>query len=161
MTKDLVSNSSIASFVDYMYTQGTADNLGLDWFVEIDGMLAVSCLLLLFTQNPLVYGGEIARATSDVTSFFNRDAFLTFQFYASAKPLSSPYPASGFTFLDGMHDAVKVDSAAACRLFRGFDKWVVVLTRLVRRSQLHRPYSLGGRLANPVLWFELCASDVH
>ncbi|KAG8678742.1 hypothetical protein FRC08_017547, partial [Ceratobasidium sp. 394] len=36
MTKDLVSNSSLASFVDYMYTQGTASNLGLDWFVEID-----------------------------------------------------------------------------------------------------------------------------
>ncbi|KAG8752535.1 hypothetical protein FRC12_011904 [Ceratobasidium sp. 428] len=96
MTKDLVSNSSIASFVDYMYSQGTADNLGLDWFVEVD-----------------VYGGEIARASSDVSSYFNRDTFLTFQFYASAKPLTVPYPASGITFLDGMHDSVQVDSQAA------------------------------------------------
>ncbi|KAG9127035.1 hypothetical protein FRC07_000920 [Ceratobasidium sp. 392] len=96
MTKDLISNSSIASFVDYMYTQGTAENLGLEWFVEID-----------------LYGGEIARASSDVSSYFNRGAFLTFQFYASAKPLTAPYPASGITFLDGMHDSVQVDNQAA------------------------------------------------
>ncbi|KAG9084699.1 hypothetical protein FRC06_003940, partial [Ceratobasidium sp. 370] len=96
MIKDLVSNSSLASFVDYMYNQGTASNLGLDWFVEID-----------------LYGGEIARAASDVSSYFNRDTFLTFQFYASAKPLSAPYPASGIAFLDGMHDTIQVDTQAA------------------------------------------------
>ncbi|QRV92529.1 FAD-binding domain protein [Ceratobasidium sp. AG-Ba] len=96
MTSDLVSNSSIASFVDYMYTQGTTSNLALSWFVEID-----------------VYGGEIARASSDVSSYFNRNAFLTFQFYASAKPLSAPYPASGIAFLDGMHDTLKVNNEAA------------------------------------------------
>ncbi|KAG8743333.1 hypothetical protein FRC10_012212 [Ceratobasidium sp. 414] len=97
MIKDPASNSSLASFVDYMYTQGTASNLGLDWFVEID-----------------VYGGEIAKAASNVSSYFNRDTFLTFQFYASAKPLSAPYPASGITFLDGMHDTIQVDTQAAC-----------------------------------------------
>ncbi|QRV77710.1 FAD-binding domain protein [Ceratobasidium sp. AG-Ba] len=96
MTSDLVSNSSIASFVDYMYTQGTTSNLALSWFVEID-----------------VYGGEIARASSDVSSYFNRNAFLTFQFYASAKPLSAPYPESGIAFLDGMHDTLKVNNEAA------------------------------------------------
>ncbi|KAG8686625.1 hypothetical protein FRC08_012412 [Ceratobasidium sp. 394] len=62
---------------------------------------------------PLVYGGEIARAASNVSSYFNRDTFLTFQFYASAKPLSAPYPESGIIFLDKMHDTIQVDTQAA------------------------------------------------
>lgn len=96
MVRDLVSNSSLANWVEYMYTQGTADNLDVSWFVEVD-----------------VYGGEITRASSNVTSFFNRNAFLTFQFYASAKKITEPYPSSGLTFVSGMHDALKVDPEAA------------------------------------------------
>lgn len=38
MVKDVVSNSSVASFVDYLYSQGTSSSLGVDWFVEVDGM---------------------------------------------------------------------------------------------------------------------------
>ncbi|KAJ1303325.1 hypothetical protein OPQ81_011521 [Rhizoctonia solani] len=96
MVKETVSNSSLAGWVDYMYAQGTVDNLEVTWFVEID-----------------VYGGEITRASSNVTSFFNRDAFLTFQFYASAKSLSGPYPSSGLNFVDGMYDSLKISPEAA------------------------------------------------
>ncbi|CAE6527235.1 unnamed protein product [Rhizoctonia solani] len=96
MVKESVSNSSLASWVDYMYAQGTTSNLEVTWFVEVD-----------------VYGGEIARASSDVTSFFNRDAFLTLQFYASAKNLTGPYPSNGLTFVDGMYDALKISPEAA------------------------------------------------
>ncbi|KAF8713229.1 Berberine and berberine like, partial [Rhizoctonia solani] len=96
MVKESVSNSSLAGWVDYMYTQGTASDLEVTWFAKVD-----------------VYGGEIARASSNVTSFFNRDAFLTFQFYASAKNLTSPYPASGLNFVSGMHDTLQVSPEAA------------------------------------------------
>ncbi|CAE6464421.1 unnamed protein product [Rhizoctonia solani] len=96
MVKESISNWSLAGWVDYMYAQGTAGDLEVIWFVEVD-----------------VYGGEIARASSNVTSFFNRDAFLTFQFYASAKNLTSPYPSSGLTFVNGMYDALKISPEAA------------------------------------------------
>ncbi|KEP54297.1 FAD-linked oxidoreductase [Rhizoctonia solani 123E] len=96
MVKETVSNSSLANWVDYMYTQGTTSNLEVTWFAKVD-----------------VYGGEIARASSNVTSFFNRDAFLTFQFYASAKNLTGSYPSNGLTFVDGMHDALKIFPEAA------------------------------------------------
>ncbi|CAE6538198.1 unnamed protein product [Rhizoctonia solani] len=96
MVKESVSNSSLASWVDYMYAQGTASNLEVTWFVEVD-----------------VYGGEIARAFSNVTSYFNRDAFLSFQFYASAKNITGPYPSNGLAFVDGMHDALKISPEAA------------------------------------------------
>ncbi|KAH7336985.1 hypothetical protein B0J17DRAFT_665717 [Rhizoctonia solani] len=96
MVNESVSNSSIVSWVDYMYSQGTASNLEVTWFVEVD-----------------VYGGEIARASSNVTSYFNRDAFVTFQFYASAKNLTGLYPSSGLTFVNEMYDALKISPEAA------------------------------------------------
>ncbi|CAE6458467.1 unnamed protein product [Rhizoctonia solani] len=96
MINESVSNSSLASWVDYMYTQGTASNLEVTWFTEVD-----------------VYGGEIARASSNVTSYFNRDAFLTFQFYASAKNLTGLYPSNGLAFVNEMYDALKILPGAA------------------------------------------------
>lgn len=62
-----------------------------------------------------VYGGEIARASSNVTSYFNRDAFLGFQLYASAKKVTGPFPSSGLTLVNGMYDALKIDPEAACK----------------------------------------------
>ncbi|CAE6413746.1 unnamed protein product [Rhizoctonia solani] len=96
MVKEAVSNTSLAGWVDYMYTQGTSSDLEVTWFVKVD-----------------VYGGEIARASSNLTSFFNRDAFLTFQFSASAKNLTGTYPSSGLTFVTGMYDALKISPEAA------------------------------------------------
>ncbi|KAB5595882.1 Cannabidiolic acid synthase [Ceratobasidium theobromae] len=96
MVQDFVSNASIASWVDYMYAQGTTNGLEVTWFVEVD-----------------VYGGEIARASSNVTSYFNRDAFLGFQLYASAKKVTGPFPSSGLTLVNGMYDALKIDPEAA------------------------------------------------
>ncbi|ELU38262.1 glucooligosaccharide oxidase [Rhizoctonia solani AG-1 IA] len=100
---------------------------------ELIGSCASLITFMPSHSSCLVYGGEIARASSNVTSFFNRDAFLTFQFYASAKNLTSPYPASGLTFVSGMHDTLQVSPEAACKK-RAYTESLLPRLTLVPRS---------------------------
>lgn len=59
-----------------------------DWFVEVE-----------------LYGGTnsaINNVARNATAFFNRDSIFTIQFYTSAPGGVPPFPAAGFSLLDGM-----------------------------------------------------------
>lgn len=48
----------------------------------------------------------IKKVPATETAFPHRDALHLFQFYASTPNLAPPYPASGFTLVDGMYDSI-------------------------------------------------------
>ncbi|KAJ7203200.1 hypothetical protein C8J57DRAFT_1727227 [Mycena rebaudengoi] len=79
-----MSAAAIEAFVTYMTTEGFSSTT--EWFVEVE-----------------LYGGSASAINAvplDSTAFAKRDTLFTIQFVsASAAP---PYPAAGFTFLDGM-----------------------------------------------------------
>ncbi|KAJ7148091.1 glucooligosaccharide oxidase [Mycena crocata] len=80
-----MSDAAIKVFVTYMANQGFSSHT--DWFVEIG-----------------LFGGTNSAINSiplDATAFAKRDTLLTMQFYASSKN-GAPYPAAGYTFVDGM-----------------------------------------------------------
>lgn len=70
------------------------------WFVEVE-----------------LFGGSnsaINAVPLDSTAFAKRDTLFTFQLYASSKstPPTPPYPADGFSFLDGMAASIVSNSPA-------------------------------------------------
>ncbi|KAJ7229342.1 glucooligosaccharide oxidase [Mycena rebaudengoi] len=79
-----MSAAAIEAFVTYMTTEGFSSTT--EWFAEVE-----------------LYGGSASAINAvplDSTAFAKRDTLFTIQFVsASAAP---PYPAAGFTFLDGM-----------------------------------------------------------
>ncbi|KAJ7479461.1 glucooligosaccharide oxidase [Mycena galericulata] len=79
-----MSAAAIAAFATYMATEGFSSTT--EWFAEVE-----------------LYGGSASAINAvplDSTAFAKRDTLFTIQFVsASAAP---PYPAAGFTFLDGM-----------------------------------------------------------
>ncbi|KAJ7242742.1 hypothetical protein C8J57DRAFT_1557628 [Mycena rebaudengoi] len=79
-----MSAAAIEAFVTYMTTEGFSSTT--EWFVEVE-----------------LYGRSASAINAvplDSTAFAKRDTLFTIQFVsASAAP---PYPAAGFTFLDGM-----------------------------------------------------------
>ncbi|KAJ7241121.1 glucooligosaccharide oxidase [Mycena rebaudengoi] len=79
-----MSAAAIEAFVTYMTTEGFSSTT--EWFAEVE-----------------LYGGSASAINAvplDSTAFAKRDILFTIQFVsASAAP---PYPAAGFTFLDGM-----------------------------------------------------------
>ncbi|KAJ6599751.1 glucooligosaccharide oxidase [Mycena vulgaris] len=81
-----MSAAAIKAFATYMATQGFSSNT--NWFVEVE-----------------LYGGKnsaINTVPLDSTAFAKRDTLFTIQFYASSANGAPPYPAAGFTFMDGM-----------------------------------------------------------
>ncbi|KAJ7780277.1 glucooligosaccharide oxidase [Mycena maculata] len=81
-----MSAAAIEAFVTYMAVQGFQSNTA--WFVEVE-----------------LYGGSnsaINAVPLDSTAFAKRDTLFTIQFYASSSDHAPPYPAAGFTFMDGM-----------------------------------------------------------
>jgi len=51
-----------------------------------------------------LYGGAnsaINKVAADATAFFHRTSTFNIQFYASSSNLSSPFPDSGFSLVDG------------------------------------------------------------
>ncbi|KAJ7106238.1 glucooligosaccharide oxidase [Mycena epipterygia] len=81
-----MSAAAIKAFVTYMATQGFSSNT--NWFVEVE-----------------LYGGSnsaINAVPLNATAFAKRDTLFTIQFYASSSTGAPPYPAAGFTFMDGM-----------------------------------------------------------
>ncbi|KAF8181924.1 glucooligosaccharide oxidase [Mycena galopus ATCC 62051] len=79
-----MSAAAIEAFATYMTTEGFSTTT--EWFAEVE-----------------LYGGSASAINAvplDSTAFAKRDTLFTIQFVsASAAP---PYPAAGFTFLDGM-----------------------------------------------------------
>ncbi|KAJ7121516.1 glucooligosaccharide oxidase [Mycena epipterygia] len=79
-----MSAAAIEAFATYMTTEGFSSTT--EWFAEVE-----------------LYGGSASAINAvplDSTAFAKRDTLFTIQFVsASAAP---PYPAGGFTFLDGM-----------------------------------------------------------
>ncbi|KAJ6450399.1 hypothetical protein C8R45DRAFT_1043533 [Mycena sanguinolenta] len=93
-----MSAAAINAFVTYMATQGFSSDT--DWFVEVE-----------------LYGGSnsaINAVPLDSTAFAKRDTLFTIQFYASSQgnPALPPYPADGFSFLDGMVSSIVSNSPA-------------------------------------------------
>ncbi|EJU00092.1 hypothetical protein DACRYDRAFT_117678 [Dacryopinax primogenitus] len=86
----LLSNADAEAFIDYLNTQGPGSNT--NWFVEVE-----------------LYGGaqsSICQHPEDSTAYGNRQGLLTFQLYASSSNFLPPYPDEGFTFVDGMFNAL-------------------------------------------------------
>ncbi|KAF7366316.1 Glucooligosaccharide oxidase [Mycena sanguinolenta] len=93
-----MSAAAIKAFVTYMATQGFSSDT--DWFVQVE-----------------LYGGSnsaINAVPLDSTAFAKRDTLFTIQFYASSEgdPALPPYPADGFSFLDGMVSSLVSNSPA-------------------------------------------------
>ncbi|KAJ6547864.1 hypothetical protein B0H10DRAFT_2243380 [Mycena sp. CBHHK59/15] len=91
-----MSAAAIKAFVTYMANQGFTSNT--NWFVEVE-----------------LYGGSnsaINAVPLDSTAFAKRDTLFTIQLYASSASGSPPYPAAGFTFLDGMVASIVSNSPA-------------------------------------------------
>ncbi|KAJ7623675.1 glucooligosaccharide oxidase [Roridomyces roridus] len=89
-----MSAAAITAFVTYMAKQGFT--FGQSWFVEVE-----------------LYGGSnsaINKVALDATAFSKRDTLFTIQMYASSPSFAPPYPASGFTFLDGMASSIVSNS---------------------------------------------------
>ncbi|KAJ7484155.1 glucooligosaccharide oxidase [Mycena latifolia] len=89
-----MSEAAIKAFVTYMAKQGFSSNT--DWFVEVE-----------------LYGGTnsaINAVPLDSTAFAKRDTLFTIQFYASSANGKPPYPAAGFTFMDGMVASILTNS---------------------------------------------------
>ncbi|KAJ7614648.1 hypothetical protein DFH06DRAFT_1343987 [Mycena polygramma] len=85
-----MSTAAIEAFVTYMAVNGSQSDT--DWFVEVE-----------------LYGGNhsaINAVSLDSTAFAKRDTLFTIQMYASSSNLAPPYPADGFSFLDGMADSI-------------------------------------------------------
>jgi hypothetical protein len=51
-------------------------------------------------------GSAINNVSSSSTAFFRRDVLFTWQLYASSSNKQPPYPADGFTFVDGVAKSV-------------------------------------------------------
>ncbi|KAJ7614661.1 glucooligosaccharide oxidase [Mycena polygramma] len=91
-----MSAAAIKAFVTYMAVQGVASDT--DWFVEVD-----------------LYGGNnsaINAVPLDSTAFAKRDTLFTIQMYASSSNAAPPYPADGFTFVDGVAASILSNSPA-------------------------------------------------
>ncbi|KAJ7230656.1 hypothetical protein GGX14DRAFT_343518 [Mycena pura] len=89
-----MSAAAIKAFVTYMAVQGFSSNTA--WFVEVE-----------------LYGGSnsaISAVPLDSTAFAKRDTLFTIQMYASSDNSKPPYPAAGFTFLDGMASSITSNS---------------------------------------------------
>ncbi|KAG7094084.1 hypothetical protein E1B28_007703 [Marasmius oreades] len=85
-----ITKDAARSFFTYLANEGFASNTS--WFVEIE-----------------LYGGSnsaINRVPFDATAFAHRDTRFNFQLYASSSNSAPPYPASGFTFVDGMASSI-------------------------------------------------------
>ncbi|SCV73739.1 BQ2448_6169 [Microbotryum intermedium] len=91
MTPDsdqLITAEAANAFFSYLQNTDTVTQ----WFVEID-----------------LYGGAgsyINTIPLNQTSFAHRSSFLTFQMYASSPTLNNPFPDYGFSYVDGMYDAL-------------------------------------------------------
>ncbi|KAJ7440235.1 glucooligosaccharide oxidase [Mycena latifolia] len=79
-----MSAAAIEAFATYMTTEGFSSTT--EWFAEVE-----------------LYGGSASAINAvplDSTAFAKRDTLFTIQFVSASATL--PYPAAGFTFLDGM-----------------------------------------------------------
>ncbi|KAJ6507075.1 glucooligosaccharide oxidase [Mycena sanguinolenta] len=79
-----MSAAAIEAFAAYMTTEGFSSTT--EWFAEVE-----------------LYGGSASAINAvplDSTAFAKRDTLFTIQFVSASAAL--PYPAAGFTFLDGM-----------------------------------------------------------
>ncbi|KAJ7841856.1 glucooligosaccharide oxidase [Mycena leptocephala] len=89
-----MSAAAIKAFVTYMANRGFTSDTA--WFVEVE-----------------LYGGSnsaINAVPLDSTAFAKRDTLFTIQLYASSLNSMPPYPADGFTFLDGMAASIVSNS---------------------------------------------------
>ncbi|KAF5343577.1 hypothetical protein D9758_012984 [Tetrapyrgos nigripes] len=85
-----VSKKAFRAFAKYLSEEGFDSDT--NWFMQIEQ-----------------YGGPnsaINTPSSDSTAFFRRDVLFTWQLYASSSDSKPPYPADGFTFVDGVANSV-------------------------------------------------------
>ncbi|SCZ88339.1 BZ3500_MvSof-1268-A1-R1_Chr10-2g02924 [Microbotryum saponariae] len=98
MTPDsdqLITEEAANAFFSYLQNTETTTQ----WFVEID-----------------LYGGAGSYINSvplNQSSFAHRSSLLTFQMYASSPTLNNPFPDYGFSYVDGMYNALVEPMKAA------------------------------------------------
>ncbi|KAJ7485395.1 hypothetical protein FB451DRAFT_55770 [Mycena latifolia] len=88
-----MSVAAIEALVTYIATKGFSSNM--DWFVLFE-----------------LFGGTnsaINAVPLDATAFAKRDTLFTIQFFSHFNP-TLPYPATGFTLVDGMVESVLANS---------------------------------------------------
>ncbi|KZS95586.1 FAD-binding domain-containing protein [Sistotremastrum niveocremeum HHB9708] len=83
MTTTPASHAALNSFAKFLYTEGVKSDT--NWFIGFD-----------------LYGGKISQVASNATAYANRNAFITYQFYASAPSITVPYPRDGIRFVTNM-----------------------------------------------------------
>ncbi|EAU90815.1 glucooligosaccharide oxidase [Coprinopsis cinerea okayama7 len=91
---ELMTTNAIDAFTRYLGSNGLGSNT--NWFIQIGS-----------------FGGptsKINQFSADESSFAHRDSLLLFQFYG--RTFFPPFPASGFTLLDGMVDSIVHNSPA-------------------------------------------------
>jgi len=94
-TKGPHTTASLQSFTNFLYTKGV--NADTNWFIGFD-----------------LYGGgnsKISQIASSATAYANRDAFITYQFYASSG--SSSFPSDGISFITSMLNSLETNVQAA------------------------------------------------
>lgn len=93
-TKGPHTQAALQSFANFLYTQGV--NADTNWFIGFD----------LYGAN-----SKISSVASDATAYANRDAFITYQFYASSG--SSKFPSDGVSFITNMLASLEPNPQAA------------------------------------------------
>ncbi|KZS95311.1 glucooligosaccharide oxidase [Sistotremastrum niveocremeum HHB9708] len=88
MTTGPSSQTALNSFASYLYSQGAHSDT--NWFIGFD-----------------LYGGKISQTASNATAYTNRNAFITYQFYASSQNSNPPYPADGISFVTNMLNSLE------------------------------------------------------
>ena len=112
MTVSPLSEAALLSFAEYIYTEGV--NASTNWFIDTDCKYIQTLIAYSLSLHFLVYGGAISRVSEDATSYENRNAFISFQFYSSSG--SSPYPSDGISFVSGLLRSVDPNPHEACAL---------------------------------------------
>jgi hypothetical protein len=78
-----LTSANLLPFFEYFNNEGSTTNV--PWWVIMD-----------------IYGGFINTVPRSQNSYTHRDSLLTFQLYTYAPSPTSPYPAGGIPFLNGM-----------------------------------------------------------
>lgn len=93
-TKGPHTQKALESFAEFLYSQGV--NADTNWFIGFD----------LYGAN-----SKISSVPRDATAYANRDAFITYQFYASSG--NKTFPSDGISFVTDMFNSLEPNPQAA------------------------------------------------
>jgi hypothetical protein len=113
-TKGPHTQDALKSFTNFLFTQGM--NIDTHWFIGFDCeyLTATSVLDPLTIMSLPVYGANstISDYAQNATAYNNRDAFITYQFYATSG--NETFPGDGISFVMNMLNSLEPNPQAAC-----------------------------------------------